>query len=289
MNSVDDGPVKRKLNWIVSMLLVLVACVKFTATPAFAQASPPEPAHDVSDLAKQTQNPVSNLTAVPLQFNFNTGGDLEDRTLLNLNFQPVIPFRLTANWNVIARTIVPINSFPGPDGTRSSGIGDIQEQLFITPARPGGIIWGIGPMLSLPTATATAAETGTWGAGVSGVVLKMAGPWVLGGWCRRCGRSPTRRAIPRPICSRFSHSSITTSARAGPWRSRRSSPPTGMPPTAISGPCPSASASRARRCSTDVRSASAHSITTTSNGRMVLPDSSSDFSSPSCIRDEDEV
>jgi hypothetical protein len=33
----------------------------------------------------------------------------------------------------------------------------------------------------LPTATATAAETGTWGAGVSGVVLKMAGPWVLGG------------------------------------------------------------------------------------------------------------
>jgi hypothetical protein len=118
---------------------------------------------------------------VPFQFNFNTGGDLEDKTLFNVNFQPVVPFRLSANWNAIARTIVPIDSVPGPNGEQFSGVGDIQEQLFITPAKPGGIIWGVGPALSLPTATAAPFRRGTWAAGPTAVVLKMTGPWVLGG------------------------------------------------------------------------------------------------------------
>src|SRR5262245_42690620 len=81
---------------------------------SFASAAAQEPAHDVNQLAKETQNPVSSLISVPFQFNFNSGGDLEDQTFFNLNFQPVIPFKASPNWNVIARTIVPINSFPGP-------------------------------------------------------------------------------------------------------------------------------------------------------------------------------
>jgi hypothetical protein len=160
-----------KPAWLAAAVL---AC---GASAAFAQEPPP----DVNALAKETQNPVSSLISVPLQFNFNTGGDLEDRTFFNLNFQPVIPFELTPNWKMIARTIVPINSFPGPEGTRYSGVGDIQEQLFITPAKPGGIIWGVGPVLSFPTATAAPAETGTWAAGVGAVVVKSTGPFVLGG------------------------------------------------------------------------------------------------------------
>jgi len=118
---------------------------------------------------------------VPLQFNFNTGGDLADRTSFTLNFQPVIPFKATGNWNVIARTIVPIESLPGPEGMRYSGVGDIQEQLFLTPATPKRLIWGAGPMFWFPTAMAAPAETGTWAAGPAAVVVKMAGPLVLGG------------------------------------------------------------------------------------------------------------
>jgi hypothetical protein len=160
---------------------VFVAVATFAACSAAAAQEPPEPAHDTTELAKKTQNPVGDLISVPFQFNFNTGGDLDDRTAFNLNFQPVIPFKLNSNWNVIARTILPINSFPGAEGQRFSGVGDLQEQLFITPARPGGVIWGLGPVVSLPTATMTPAETGTWAAGVGGVIVKMAGPWVLGG------------------------------------------------------------------------------------------------------------
>ncbi len=159
----------------------LLAGLMLAAAPAFGQTPQQEPVHDATDLAKQTQNPVANLTAVPLQFNFNTGGDLEDTTLLNLNFQPVVPFKVTENWNLIARTIIPINSFPGPEGTRFSGVGDIQEQLFFTPAGSGGTTWGVGPALSLPTATAAPAETGTWAAGPTAVIVHMTGPWVLGG------------------------------------------------------------------------------------------------------------
>ena len=80
------------------------------STTARAQAPAPVAAtHDVSELAKKTQNPVGDLISVPLQFNFNTGGDLGDATFFNLNFQPVIPFKLAGNWNVIARTIIPID------------------------------------------------------------------------------------------------------------------------------------------------------------------------------------
>lgn len=160
-------------------------CLALAARAAVAQTppqSPPaEPQHDVKALAKQTQNPVADLTAVPLQFNFNSGGDLEDRSLFLLNFQPVIPFKATASWNVIARFIVPIQSVPGPDATRYSGLGDIQTQLFITPAKSGSFVWGVGPTFSFPTASAAPAETGTWAMGPSAVVVKMAGPWVLGG------------------------------------------------------------------------------------------------------------
>lgn len=166
-----------------SSLAVLSAALVLTlssGTAAFAQQAA-EPAHDVTSLAKATQNPVGDLISVPLQFNFNTGGDLEDRTYFNVNFQPVMPFKVTPNWNLIARVIVPMSSLPGPEGVRYSGVGDIQSELFFTPSKPGAIIWGVGPALSLPTATTTGLETGTWAAGPTAVALKMTGPWVLGG------------------------------------------------------------------------------------------------------------
>jgi hypothetical protein len=144
------------------------------AAPAAAQE------HDVAALAKTSQNPVSDLITLPFQFNFNTGGDLGDETFLNLNFQPVIPFKLSEDWNVVARTIVPLDSLPGADGSRFSGVGDIQAQVYVTPSKPGGIIWGVGPMFSFPTSTIRPLQTGSWAAGPGAVVLKTAGPWVIG-------------------------------------------------------------------------------------------------------------
>jgi membrane-bound lytic murein transglycosylase MltF len=120
--------------------------IAFAALPASAQTPPAEPVVDVDALAKETQNPISSLISFPLQFNFNSGGDLENRSHFDLKLQPVIPFKASTNWNVIARTIVPIESFPGPEGVRYSGIGDIEMQIFLSPAKAGSIVWGVGPI-----------------------------------------------------------------------------------------------------------------------------------------------
>jgi hypothetical protein len=156
-------------------VVLMVTCGRVLAQDA---AAPPV---NATALAKQSQNPVGNLVSVPFQFNFNTGGDLEERTFLNVNVQPVLPFRLTDRWNVIARSIIPINSLPGEAGTQFSGVGDIQMQVFVTPAAEQRIIWGLGPAFSFPTSTVAPMQSGTWAAGPSFVLVKMAGPFVLGG------------------------------------------------------------------------------------------------------------
>jgi hypothetical protein len=163
--------------------LSLLACATLLLDPVplLAQQTTPPPAEDMTALAKKTQNPVGDVTSVPFQFNFNTGGGFQNQTLLNVNIQPVIPFKANERWSIIARTILPINSVPIPDGTmRSSGVGDIQQELFFTPAVPGKIIWGAGPLFSLPTSTVSGSETGAWGMGPAGVVLSMKGPFVFG-------------------------------------------------------------------------------------------------------------
>ncbi len=60
-----------------------------------AQA-PPAPPTDATALAKEQQNPISSMATMPWQFNFNSGGGLEDSTLFLLNVQPVMPFKVSA-------------------------------------------------------------------------------------------------------------------------------------------------------------------------------------------------
>ena len=75
---------------------------------------------------------------------------------------------------------MPINSFPGPDNTRFSGVGDIQLQLFFTPAKAGGLTWGVGPVFLLPTATEDTLGGEKWGLGPTGVALVQTGNWTYG-------------------------------------------------------------------------------------------------------------
>jgi hypothetical protein len=161
-----------------------LALVALLGSGAFAPArlAAQKPTEDeATRLAKATQNPVADLVSLPFQFNFNTGGGLGDRTFFNLNFQPVVPVKgVLAKWTIIARAIIPYVSLPGPNDTRQGGLADIQGQFFLTPAKAGKLIWGVGPVLSVPTATADLARTGSWAIGPTGVFLTNAGPWVLG-------------------------------------------------------------------------------------------------------------
>jgi hypothetical protein len=135
-----------------------------------------------ADLAQKTQNPVSDLISVPFQNNTNFGIGPNDRVQNVLNIQPVIPFGIGENWNIITRTIAPV--IYQPDILSASGgsnfLGDINATIFLSPAEPGEIIWGAGPVVLLPTASKEEYGSKKWGLGPSVVVLSMNGPWVYG-------------------------------------------------------------------------------------------------------------
>ena len=65
------------------------------------------------DLAKATQNPIADLISLPFQNNTNFGIGPDDETQNILNIQPVWPFSINENWNLITRTILPVISQPG--------------------------------------------------------------------------------------------------------------------------------------------------------------------------------
>jgi len=166
-----------------ALLLLMIPLMLLTTPAADAQVAKALGGTGATneDLAKATQNPVADLVSVPLQFNWFSGGDITDgRTLSVLNVQPVFPLPINDKWSLIARTIVPIMNVPLANDERSTGIGDIQGQFFFAPTKSSGLIWGVGPVLSFPTATNEAVNTGQFAAGPTAVVLAMPGSWVVG-------------------------------------------------------------------------------------------------------------
>jgi len=140
---------------------------------------------DDADLAKKLANPVASLISVPIQANYDTNiGANEEGSVWRINIQPVIPMKLNDRWNLISRTILPLidqQDIPIA-GSGASGLGDIVQSLFFSPAAPtsGGLIWGAGPVLLLPIATDAALGSEKLGIGPTVVVLKQQGPLTLG-------------------------------------------------------------------------------------------------------------
>lgn len=137
-------------------------------------------AQSADELAKQTQNPVAGLISVPLQGNWDFGLGERDATATLLNIQPVMPFGVSRSTNVILRVIMPLTSQPAADGLRVNGLGDVVTTAFLSPARPGRIIWGAGPVVLLPVATNNALGSEKFGIGPSIVVLTQPGKWTVG-------------------------------------------------------------------------------------------------------------
>jgi hypothetical protein len=159
----------------------------FTLAPADAPSSDAGGAGDESAsqeaLAKAAQNPIANMISVPLQNNFNFGIGENNVMQYNLNIQPVIPISLSKDWNLITRTIIPIINQPSPaPGVGSAfGLGDLNPQFYFSPAKPGKLIWGVGPTFTFPTATDSMLGSGKWSAGPAVVALTIHGHWVIGG------------------------------------------------------------------------------------------------------------
>lgn len=137
-----------------------------------------------ADLAQELTNPVADLLTIPIQMNYDGDiGPAEDGWKLQTNIQPVYPLNLNDDWNLITRTIVPVISqdkiFPGAGS--QFGLGDITLSLFASPKQPtNGVIWGVGPVLYLGTATDDLLGAEKWGAGPTAIALTMRGPLTMG-------------------------------------------------------------------------------------------------------------
>ena len=160
---------------LISALTILIGF--FYSSTGLAQST--------LELAKTSQNPVMNMYNFPFQNNTNFGFGPYERTQNVLNIQPVLPFSLGSKFNMINRLIIPVITQPSfTEDNSSTGIGDVLYTAWISPVKASKVIWGVGPVFQLPTASdsnhGSEFGSGEFGIGPSIVLLTMIDQWVAG-------------------------------------------------------------------------------------------------------------
>ena len=165
------------LKIFVTSLVVLLSYSVVSGQESTEQSSKQAPGG--GDLRSAVQNPISSLISLPFKFTFDYGAPDGEASILNI--QPVVPVT-AGNWNLVSRAIIPLAHTTGEvagtpgnphpvDGGGASGMGDINYSLFFSPVKYDKFIWGIGPSITLPTATDSEIGSEKWSAGPTGVIL----------------------------------------------------------------------------------------------------------------------
>ena len=186
MFDIRTGAKGRRGRLAIAAILAVLAASAFATPQSVEQkdAAPPlDYAMDAEDrLAQELNNPLANLITVPIQNNFDYGGGRNDEGFrYTMVAQPVLPFTLNKDWNLITRTVIPFayvdNVFPNSE----SGLGDIVQSLWFSPSRPtdGGLTWGVGPAVLYPTASNRLLSARQWGLGPTAVGVWLRGPWTF--------------------------------------------------------------------------------------------------------------
>ena len=142
-----------------------------------------DPSHD---LATASANPIANMITLPLQNNFSFGAGEYDRMQWTTNLQPVLPFKLNKNLSFINRVIIPVTyKINNEESGGTWGIGNTNWTMYVVPkvlkvSKGINFTWGMGPVLSIPTATSEALGGDSFGIGPTGVGLFMTKHFVGG-------------------------------------------------------------------------------------------------------------
>jgi hypothetical protein len=166
----------KKICMTALAFVTAIAC----ATSASAQSAPNDTSYGA---AIQSQNPLSPLYSLLNEQSTNFEMGPLERTQDVLLVEPVIPIRLTPDFNLVMRWITPVIWQPelAPTIDSEFGLGNITPQFFFTPAHEGnGFVWGLGFNAWLPTATEDTLGVNEWGGGPTAVALWIQGPLLFG-------------------------------------------------------------------------------------------------------------
>jgi hypothetical protein len=167
------------------MLPVLLALLLVSSVAHAQESADQDEAARNAELAKQSQNPVANMISIPFEFWHFEG---ENGKAFSGIVKPVIPTPV-GGMNLINRFILPYASISGtmeppgqspiPTAVDAKGLADMTYQGFLSPRKPGSLIWGGGVALTIPTGSDDL-STDRWSAGPSVLLLTMPGKWVVG-------------------------------------------------------------------------------------------------------------
>ena len=202
--------------------LTVLALVVLLPAVVAAQAGEKNP-DEAKDLAKKLSNPVAALVSIPFQFNWQQGVGPDKSTQFVLNIQPVIPLGLSKSTNLIIRWIMPYLGQPSlaVGAPPVQGMGDITSSFFYSPADPKKLIWGVGPVLVLPTSSNPYLGSGKWSIGPTFVVLKQQKGWTYGALWNQVwsfagdsGRSNVSQMYSQPFIAHTNTKAVTYTLNA---------------------------------------------------------------------------
>jgi hypothetical protein len=156
--------------------LGLAMAVSAYAQEAATPAQSPTSAMSDQELAVSVHNPFQDFVKVPIQSvtGFQLGRDHKVGDAVNI--EPVVPFSLSADWDLFARPSLTVAYAPTPH--EQSGLEDLQTSFFLSPAKESTWIWGAGPIFQFPTASSSELGTGRWSAGPTAAFAYSEGPWL---------------------------------------------------------------------------------------------------------------
>jgi|SRR5450432_3638663 hypothetical protein len=181
---------KRSMKFFIKFIgrlflpsLLWLPTVSLAQDAAKPKEKPLPPADQAAELAKKLANPIASLISVPFQNNTYYGMGAFKGTQNVLFVQPVVPFKINENLNLITRYIIPIvtqYNLTG-EGQSQSGLGDATISAFLSPSKTkNGLTWGVGPVFLVPIATDSLLGSGKFGIGPTAVILKQANGFTYG-------------------------------------------------------------------------------------------------------------
>lgn len=132
-------------------------------------------------IAKDLSNPIVAMTTVPYQLNYDRGlGAAGTGTRTAVNFQPVVPFSISDNRNIISRTIPPfIDQKDVVRGTRQSGVATLSKAFsFPYNSHQGRADLWCGARIFVTIGSGLTADQ--FAADLTGAVPRQNGPWSFG-------------------------------------------------------------------------------------------------------------